>query len=86
MRTNTKKGVFSESLSTSFSCPYFPHHGKETQTLQPLQPNTVLRVGQGEKKVDRSEEGIFNSVKSQVETGAKRGINLQKFKPDGAEG
>ena len=80
MKMSTKKGVFSESPSLSFSCPYFPHHGEETQALQPLPSNTVLR-DMGEKKVERPEEGILKSVKNQVETVAKRTINLQKFKP-----
>ena len=39
VKMSTKKGVFSESLAISFSCPYFPHHGEETQALQPLQSN-----------------------------------------------
>ena len=36
----------------------------------------------GEKKVERPQQGVFKSVKNQVETVAKRSINLQKFKPD----
>ena len=81
---STKKGVFSESLSISFSCPYFPHHREEMQTLQPLQSNTVLQ-DRGEKKVERPEQGIFTFVNNQVETVAKHSINLLKFQPEGAE-
>ena len=39
----------------------------------------------GEMKVEKPEQGIFRSVKNEVETVAKRSINLQKFEPDGAK-
>ena len=81
---STKKGVFSESLSISFSCPYFPHHGEQTQILQPLQAHTVL-WDRGEKKAETPEQGIFKPVKNEVETVAKCSINLQNFKPDAAD-
>lgn len=84
MKMSTKKGVFPESLAISFSCPYFPHHREETQTLQPLHSNMVLQ-DRGEKKVERPEQGISTFVNNQVETVAKRSINLLKFKPEAAE-
>lgn len=80
VKVSTKKGVFSESPSLSFACPSFPHHGEETQALQPLPSNTVLR-DTGEKKGETPEEGIFKPVKNQAETVAKRTIHLQKCKP-----
>ena len=39
----------------------------------------------GEKKVERPEQGISTFVNNQVETVAKRSINLLKFKPEAAE-
>jgi len=81
---STKKGLFSQSLRLSFSCPYFPHHEEETQALQALQSNPVLG-DRREKKAERPEQGIFKWVKNQVEAMAKCSTNLQKFKPDGIE-
>jgi len=81
---STKAGVFSQSLPLCFSCPYFPHHEEETQTLQALQSNTVLG-DRREKKAERPEQGIFKWMMNQVEAMAKCSTNLQKFKLDGTE-
>lgn len=71
----TKKGIF--RITILFLCPYFPHHGEETQTLKHLRSNTVL-WDSGEKEVERHEQSIFKFK----ETVAKWGISLQKVKPE----
>ena len=48
----------------------------------------AVKYGSAGQRADESrgpEQGIFKSVKNQVERVAKHSINLQKFKPDGAE-